>query len=60
MELYNVPKDTRVRFTNGYEVMFHHIDGMYSYCTTDEGNVVHPSAWSEVEIVTDNKQQSAT
>lgn len=30
---------------------FHHIDGMYSYCTDKQGNVVHLAAWTEVEPV---------
>jgi hypothetical protein len=61
MKLYEVPRDTRVRLLGGtrhpyrpdpgVEVMFHHIDGMYSYCVTDAGEVVHPAAWTEVEIV---------
>jgi hypothetical protein len=30
---------------------FDHIDGMYSYCTDKDGNVVHLAAWTEVEAV---------
>jgi hypothetical protein len=35
----------------GDELNFDHIDGMYSFCTTDDGDLVHPAAWTEVEIV---------
>ena len=35
----------------GDELNFSHIDGMYSYCTTDNGQVVHLVAWAEVEIL---------
>lgn len=31
------------------ELNFHHIDGAYSYCTDDEGNVIYLSASTEVE-----------
>jgi hypothetical protein len=34
----------------GEELEFKHIDGMYSYCLTQEGNVVHLKAWTEVEV----------
>ena len=64
MELYNVPKNSRIRVLGevkmppssppiniGDELNFHRIDGMYSYCTTDEGQVVHLVAWAEVEIL---------
>lgn len=29
---------------------FGHIDGMYSYCKDADGNIVHPAAWTEVEM----------
>jgi hypothetical protein len=32
-------------------ITFDHIDGMYSYCKDAYGNIVHPAAWSEVEVV---------
>lgn len=64
MKLYEVPRNTRVRVIEapapppdslsvdvGQEVMFHHIDGMYSYCVDDHCNVVHLKAWTEVDIV---------
>ena len=64
MELFTVPRNTRIRVieaeapppgglvpSNGEEYNFSHIDGMYSYCTDDNGNVVHLKAWTEVEIV---------
>jgi hypothetical protein len=64
MKLYEVPRHTRVRLVPEIDVhipmdsglpvdefMFHHIDGMYSYCVTDAGEVVHPAAWTEVEII---------
>jgi hypothetical protein len=30
------------------------IDGMYSYCSDNEGNIYHFVAWAEIEKVTDN------
>jgi hypothetical protein len=53
MKLYDVPKNTRIRLTHEgevYEYLFHRLDGMYSYCTDDDGNVLHLAAWTEVEI----------
>ena len=54
MKLYDVPKNTRITIKdddgNILRLLFHKIDGMYSYCTDDEGNVVHVAAWVEVEI----------
>ena len=56
MELYNVPRNTRIRI-KGFEedgvLLFHHIDGMYSYCTDMSGGVVHLAAWTDVEVVDD-------
>lgn len=66
MKLYEMPRNTRVRVVEatspppdgeavleGEVVMFHHIDGMYSYCTNEEGQVVHLKAWTEVSRVLD-------
>ena len=53
MKLYDVPRNTRIVIKDEESPLrlnFHHIDGMYSYCTDDEGNVVHVAAWTEVEI----------
>jgi len=35
----------------GEVFLFHHLDGMYSYSTDKYGNVLHPAAWTDVEIV---------
>jgi len=54
MKLYEVPRNTRIVLDEeegrGEEYNFHHIDGMYSYCTDDNKNVVHFAAWTEVKI----------
>lgn len=50
MKLYDVPRNTRIKVKD-LELNFHHIDGMYSYCETDDKEVVHLAAWTEVEIV---------
>jgi hypothetical protein len=55
MKLFEVPKNTRVVLSDGTELNFAHIDGMYSYCTDDDGKVVHLAAWTEVTI----KEKSA-
>lgn len=50
MKLYNVPRNSRIKVV-GEELNFRSIDGMYSYCTRDDGEVVHLVAWAEVEII---------
>ena len=36
---------------SGFEFFFDHIDGMYSYCIDRAGNIIHPVAWTEVEVI---------
>lgn len=68
MKLHEVPRGTYIKLAEnahvppgapnlkkGDVIKFHRIDGMYSYCTYD-GEVVHISAFSEVEIVNKNEQ----
>ena len=63
-KLYDVPQNTRIKvvvkdkvppgapqINEGEELNFRSIDGMYSYCTRDNGDVVHLAAWTEVEIL---------
>lgn len=64
MILYEVPNNSRIRIEgltiNGVlteELNFYHIDGMYSYCTTDEGLVVHLGCGTEVEIVKNKENE---
>ena len=45
-------KHLGITYTNGKpieRITFHHIDGMYSYCTDKDGNVVNLNACTEVE-----------
>ncbi len=39
------------QINEGEELTFHHLDGMYSYCTKDNGDVVHLAAWTEIELI---------
>ena len=48
--LYDVPRNTWVKLEDGTRFFFDHVDGMYSYCKTEEGQVFHPAAWTEVTI----------
>ncbi len=54
MKLFEVPRNTRIVVAVGEgkeaEYNFSHIDGMYSFCTDDDNNVVHLAAWTEVTI----------
>jgi hypothetical protein len=49
-KLYKVPRKTRIKL-EGMEFNFYKIDGAYSYCTDDNGNVIHISASADVEIL---------
>jgi hypothetical protein len=64
MKLHDVPRNSRIKVISDVkvppaalqieeqeELNFSHVDGMYSYCTRDNGEVVHLVAWSEVEII---------
>lgn len=64
MKLYEVPNNTRIKVINNIKVpiaapeinkndilKFHDIDGIYSYCTKDDGTVVYLVAWAEVELL---------
>jgi hypothetical protein len=52
MLLYNVPRHTWVVIKEtGQKVKLGNIDGMYSYCKDEEGEVCHPVAWTEVDIL---------
>jgi hypothetical protein len=50
MKLHDVPRYSRIR-VSGKELDFHHIDGMYSYCTDSEGRAHHIVAWADVEVL---------
>ena len=66
MKLYEVPRYSKVRiiadekappahreFDKGEVLTFDHIDGMYSLCYDQAGQMVHPAAWTEVEVVSE-------
>ena len=61
MELYNVPDNSRIEVVYNTEPLkkeelnFKHLDGMYSFCTRDNGEVVHLAGWTEVKIIKQNK-----
>lgn len=62
MKLYELPKNSKIRIKgltiNGElseELLFHHIDGMYSYCTANDGTVIHLGASTECELIENNK-----
>lgn len=62
MKLYQIPKDSKIllpiggenRETKNEMCIFHHIDGMYSLITTEEGHAVHLGASTEVKKVKDH------
>jgi hypothetical protein len=50
MKLFEVPRYSRIK-VGDTELDFHHIDGMYSYCTDSEGSAHHIAAWADVEVL---------
>ena len=56
MKLYEVPHGTRVKIIDtGETIFFHHIEGAYSLCSTENGSIVHIPAGSNVSIVEHNE-----
>ena len=62
MKLYNIPKNSRIKAEikeNGKKlsdfIIFHKLDGMYSYCTVEgmEDKVCHLQATQELKKVDD-------
>lgn len=52
MELYKVPNRTWVKIKDTDEIIhLYHIDGMYSYCKTVDGELCHIKAWTDVDVV---------
>ena len=52
MKLYEVPNNNYVRIQGTEDVFyFDHLDGMYSFCKDSEGNIIHLSVGTPVEIV---------
>lgn len=54
MKLYNVPRNTKIRVLddpNQPELLFEHIDGMYSVCYNSKNELVILAAWTQVEII---------
>lgn len=67
MELYNLPRNSYFKLIGDPLVApearhpdldktykLGNIDGMYSYCSDNEGNIYHFVAWAEIKEVTDN------
>lgn len=53
-KLYQIPRGSTIlcETTDGSKrITFHKIDGAYSYCTTEKGNVVHIAAWQPLTEV---------
>ncbi len=44
--LYQVPKGSLID-VGGHLLTFHRVDGMYSYCTDQDGKVAHIACWAK-------------
>lgn len=57
MKLYELPRNSKFQIVDGgtdfvaKTYLLKHIDGMYSYCYDDKGEVVHIAAFADVEKV---------
>lgn len=57
MKLYDIPKGSKILVeltdikgnTKEDTITFHHLDGMYSYCETSDGEPVHLSAMTPLK-----------
>lgn len=57
MKLHEIPQESKIKcdVSDGSKfIIFHHIDGMYSYCTTEKGGVAHLGAMQELVKVDDH------
>jgi hypothetical protein len=57
MKLYDVPRDSRIQLSDGTQLNFKRIDGMYSLCLTDDNEPVHVAAWTEVAVMKKEEQK---
>jgi hypothetical protein len=57
MKLYDVPRDSRIELSDGTQLNFKRLDGMYSLCLTDNNEPVHVAAWTEVAVVKKGQQK---
>jgi hypothetical protein len=58
MRLFDIPEDSKIILTKEQTcsdgstyIIFRHIDGMYSYCDTEKGGVIHLSASAPMKQV---------
>jgi hypothetical protein len=55
-KLIHIPKESKImcQCSDGSEYLtFNHIDGMYSFCKTENGNIVHLGCMTNLELLPD-------
>ena len=55
MKLYEVPRNTDIELLDATQLRFERLDGAYSVCRDESGEVIHLAAWMEVGIVETDK-----
>ena len=57
MKLYEIPQRSRINCdcTDGSTyIIFDHLDGMYSFCISEKGAIVHLAAAAELNLISQN------
>lgn len=63
MKLYDIPKQSKIyeECSDGSKhFIFDHLDGMYSYCITEKGGIVHLARFTPLEKYKDGYKISKT
>ncbi len=61
MKLYDIPKNSKImcECSDGSTyIIFDHLDGMYSYSTTEKGGLIHLSGATPLKKVDDHYELS--
>ena len=56
MKLYEAPNNCKVVLDSGIELNFHSLDGMFSKCTDDDGNVYYIPADTEITVKEESRR----
>lgn len=55
-KLFEIPEKSKIyeKVSDGSTyIIFHHLDGMYSYCTTEKGSIIHLAGFTPLKSYKD-------